>query len=232
MRSSTFVAMFVLAVGLLATAPAAAQEAEEGVEVQVETPDVPSPELAPPPPPPPPPPPVVDETPRGFFEPRLRLGGSLVGGGSWEGPDIGMFGAQVRAGVQLGDWIALYYQPTGMVGFLVDRPDTEPEGDLAGVLWNSLLVEVTVEHFLQFGVGPSVDFVWGCSPGNAEEQGCAEEDANFGLHGRVAVAIGGIFGGGPYERRGVSISLDVHPTWYGGGDEGIAMLGGIGFDMY
>lgn len=159
---------------------------------------------------------------------RFRFGISGVGGGHWEGgPDIGMGGAQVRVGVQLGDWVAIYYQPTGLVGAIYDRADGSEAA--AGLMWNTAMIELTVMDFLQIGGGPSVDFIWGCDNRYQDEIDCDSSDAFFGASGRVALVLGDY---GPGYRQGLTISAEVHPTWYREDDASIAVLGGIGYELY
>lgn len=159
---------------------------------------------------------------------RFRFGISGVGGAVVaSGPDIGMGGAQLRLGVTLGDMIAFYYQPTGLIGALVNRPDGSEAA--AGLLWNTAMVELTFADMLQLGVGPSMDFVWGCDNAFQNEIECDTSDPLFGLHGRTAFVFGG---GGPGQRGGLTLSLDVHPTFYESDEVALAVIGGLGFDLY
>lgn len=210
MRTNAIMAIGTLALGLAATAPAAAQDAsheyETGYEHGYDT----------------------AQAQEHYEFTRFRFGVSGVGGGHWAGgPDIGMGGAQLRLGVQVGQILAFYYMPTGLVGSIVDRPGSA--GSVAGLMWNTAMAEVTLGDFLQIGGGPSMDFVWGCSRDFQSETDCDTTDPFFGAHGRVALALGGH---GPGRRGGVTISADVHPTFYRSDDPSIAVLGGIGFDLY
>ncbi|MDQ3036217.1 MAG: hypothetical protein M3Y87_27700 [Myxococcota bacterium] len=211
MRTNAIMAIGTLALGLAATAPAAAQdrayEYETGYEQGYEQ---------------------AQAQAQDYDFVRFRFGASGVGGGHWAGgPDIGMGGAQLRLGVQIGQMFAVYYQPTGLVGSIVDRPGSA--GSAAGLLWNTAMAEVTLADFIQIGGGPSMDFVWGCDRNFQAEVDCDSTDPFIGAHGRVALALGGH---GPGRRGGVTISADVHPTWYRSDDPSIAVLGGIGFELY
>lgn len=203
MRKSSIVAIGALALGLAATAPAAAQDYyEAGYEY---------------------------EQPAEAHEfARVRLGVSGVGGGHFaNGPDIGMGGLQLRLGMQVGQIVGFYYMPTGLIGSIVDRPGSA--GSVAGLLWNTGIVEVTLADMVQLGVGPSVDWIWGCSRDFQSEVACDSTDAYFGMHGRVAFVLGGH---GPGRRGGVTLSGDVHPTFYDWDDPGLSVLGGLGFELY
>lgn len=159
---------------------------------------------------------------------RFRFGLSGVGGAVIaSGPDIGMGGAQLRVGVGLGDMIAFYYQPTGLIGALVDRPNGSEAA--AGLLWNTAMLELTFADMLQLGVGPSMDFVWGCDNAFQNEIECDTSDPLFGLHGRTAFVFGG---SGPGQRAGLTLSLDVHPTFYESDEVALSVIGGLGFDLY
>jgi hypothetical protein len=68
-----------------------------------------------------------------------------------------MGGAQLRLGINIGDMVAFYYQPTGLIGAFVDRPDGS--GSVAGLMWNTAMAELTFVDMLQVGIGPSMDFV-------------------------------------------------------------------------
>lgn len=205
MDTRTRWALAVLGLALTTTTPAVAQEYEtrEVEVVEVEDDDA--------------------------WAARIRFGISGLGGGQWAGgPDLGMGGAALRLGVQLGDWLALYYQPTGLIASIVDR---DPGRDsIAGQMWNTGMIEVTLFDMLQIGGGPSADFIWGCDESIQDEVACANSDVAFGLDGRVALVFGGM--GDPGSRQGFVIEARVHPTWYDEDDASIAVLGGLGFEVY
>jgi len=210
MQHRSWMSIGALALGLAATAPAAAQEVEVEQNYYYE----------------PAPMPVQVEEPQHFA--RLRFGISGLGGGQWEsGPDLGMGGAAIRLGVQLGDVFAVYYQPTGMIGSIIDRDPGEDE--IAGLMWNSAVAELTLGNMFQLGVGPSVDFIWGCEEDIQDEVACANSDVFFGLDGRLALVLGDY---GPGSREGFVIEARIHPTWYDDDEASIAVLGGLGFEVY
>ncbi|AKF03846.1 hypothetical protein DB32_000995 [Sandaracinus amylolyticus] len=163
---------------------------------------------------------------------RLRVGGTLHGGYTLgddaEDPEGWMAGLSLRVGVQISDWFAVYYQPSGILAGL----ETTPSGgdyDEAFTLWNALLAEATLFDFLSIGAGPSLDFYWGCDAGIQSQAACADENPLFGLHGRVAVNIGGLF----LDQRGAfNVSFDFHPTWFEDDVKTYSMLGGIGVELY
>ncbi len=159
---------------------------------------------------------------------RFRFGASGVGGAVIaSGPDIGMGGAQLRFGINMGDMLAFYYQPTGLIGSFIDRPDGSES--IAGLMWNTAMAELTFADMLQLGVGPSMDFVWGCDNRFQNEIECDASNPIFGIHGRVAVVLGG---DGPGRRGGLTLSADVHPMFYEWDEVALSVIGGLGFDLY
>ena len=208
-----------LVASVLATSVAAPVEAQEEVEV----------------------PPPIERSPLQVEEaPDLvqpRVGFSVLGGYTFDEPEGWMLGGSIRLGMSVGEWFSVYYQPTALYAAL-DRPGGGEDG--AFVLWNTLMLEVTPIDFLSIGVGPSVDVWIDCDRGvatNVEQVGalaggtvgCAEESASFGLHGRVGLNLGGQ---GPGRGGGVQVSFEAHPTWFGDDFTTVALLGGLGFEMF
>jgi hypothetical protein len=208
MCKSSMVTIGALAVGLATTAPVAAQEYEPAYEYGYEQ--------------------GYEQAQQDYEFARFRFGISGVGGAQVaNGPDIGMGGAQLRLGVQIGQMVGLYYMPTGLVGAITDRPGSS--GSVAGLLWNTLMFDLTIADFVQIGGGPSMDWIWGCSSDIQAEVDCDTTDPFFGMHGRLAFVIGGH---GPGRRGGLTLSADVHPTFYDWDDPSVAVLGGLGFELY
>ena len=161
---------------------------------------------------------------RNPIRPRFGLDGT--GGAFVRGPEAAFGGLRARLGLQLGDWFSIYYMPTGLVGgFLSSRANDA----VVGLMYNTLMAEVTLFDMVQLGVGPSIDLTWGCADDRQGDLSCADHGPFFGLDGRVAVVIGGDM---EHGRGGLTLSADVHPTWYNDDAVGITVLGGIGVDMY
>ncbi|UJR81886.1 hypothetical protein [Sandaracinus amylolyticus] len=165
---------------------------------------------------------------------RPRLGASINGGYTFNEPEGWMLGGSLRLGIQIGDWIAAYYQPTAQYASLVVQGGNT---DGAFSLWNSFLFELTPADVISIAAGPSVDVWMGCEDGAQGDgqvntpvnAGCAGTNPFFGLHGRLAFNIGS---DGPGKRHAIQISFEVHPTWFGDDFQTIALLGGLGYDMY
>lgn len=160
---------------------------------------------------------------------RFRFGVSGVGGAVADGPDLAMGGIELRAGIQLGDYLGIYYMPIGTIGSLYNRPGGESA--VAGMLFNNAMVDFTIADMFTIGGGPSIDFIWGCSDAVQNEVECDTTDALFGVNGRVALNLMPM--GGPGARHALTLSFDVHPTWFNWDRDvvGWTMLGGIGFEM-
>lgn len=163
---------------------------------------------------------------------RLRIGATAHGGytlgDTLAEPEGWMAGLSLRIGAQIGDWFAAYYQPSG---FFVGLETATPGDDFdeGWTMWNSFLAEVTLFDFLSLAGGPSVDFYWGCDGSRLGQVSCADEGAFFGIHGRAAVNLGGML----FDQRGaVNLSFDIHPTWFENDEGTLALLGGIGVELY
>jgi hypothetical protein len=157
---------------------------------------------------------------------RPRFGIDATGGAFARGPQAAFGGLRARLGLQLGDWFSIYYMPTGLIGGFFDQRDDDA---MVGLMFNSLMAEVTFFDMLQLAVGPSLDFIWGCTDDPQSALSCDDSGPHFGLDGRVAIAIGG---GMEHGRGGLTLSADVHPTWYADDTVGVTVLGGIGVDMF
>ena len=155
--------------------------------------------------------------------PRLRFG---IGGelGGFAGAAHGALGGiALRLGVQFNELIAIYWQSQGLLGRFLPAP-----GDgLAGFSFNTAMLDFTVGNIVQLGIGPSLDFVWGCS--EEHQNACSSSGAYLGGDARIAVVLGGA---GPGRRTGLALSLDIHPTWFGDRYAAVAFLLGASYEMY
>lgn len=159
---------------------------------------------------------------------RLRGGVSLGGGpiipfGNGNLASVGgLGGISVRFGAQFSHLFGVYLQSQNTLGGLAILNDRgEATGVLLAQTFNSVLASFTLFHMLEFAVGPSLDYVGfaGCAA-TVSMQACASgAGTGFGLHGRAALSLGGLIGGGP-RRVGFNISGDLHPVFFvaqGGG---------------
>lgn len=167
---------------------------------------------------------VRDDAHQRWNHPRLRLGISGAGGGFFGADHGGLGGVQVRVGVQFTDMVAVYLQGQGLVGEYL--PDPRPTS-VAGFVFHSAMIELTLFDRLQLGAGPSIDVLWGCASYNTGTV-CGNSGAFYGGDLRVAVVLGH---GGPGRRHGLTLSIDAHPTWIGR-DVINTMLFGLGGELY
>ncbi len=166
---------------------------------------------------------------------QLRSGGRFrfafaLGGGPLVGDvDGAVGGLYVQLGWQLSSALAIYYQPTALIGAFLLSDIT----DARAALWNQLMADVTFSDHFQVGFGPSLDLATGCSASLSEvafeksRGGCADRPAFFGLNARAAAVIGG---GTSRRRGGFLVAVDVHHT-FGEYDTGLTAaffsLGGV-----
>lgn len=152
--------------------------------------------------------------------PRVRFGLSGFGGGFVGTIHGAVGGVSPRIGLQANDVFAVYVQAQYVLGQFLP----EPSDDLVGFVFHTLVFELTADDFLQIGLGPSLDFVWGCD--ELLQRVCAGSRPRFGSDAHLAFLVGDR----AEERRSrLAISLDVHPTWFDG-DVAVAILAGIGYE--
>lgn len=155
---------------------------------------------------------------------RFRFGINAAGGGLAGDHEAGMGGGQLRLGAQINDLFAIYYQGEGFIGAW------STDSRLAGMLYNVAMAELTLADVFQLGLGPSLDYVWGCrDPNGNRDLACANEGPFFGADARLAVVLGGE---GPHNRHGVTFSATIHPTWFAEDSVSVAALLGVGYEMY
>lgn len=168
---------------------------------------------------------------------RLRAGflggGGIIKSPTGNGPAFAVSG---QIGFQINHYVSVYYQNTPMVT-LTPQTTADSVGFKAGFIdFNSVLGGVTLLHLLDLGFGPSYDF-------DTYKKCAAELDGfiptgdcqntsgwHFGLHGRVALIIGGLDGDGP-KRSGLIIAADVHPTFLPG-ETNLTFTLGLGKQWY
>ena len=160
-----------------------------------------------------------------WLAPRLRFGVSGVGGGFVGDLEGGVGGISPRVGVQLSEHVALMVQGQYLIGRFIDGT-----GEFAGVAFHAAMVELTAASVFQFGVGPSLDFWWGCDsdPGQVA---CSRSGPYLGADFRLAIVLGGAYDR-TRSRTGFGISLDVHPTLLDADRWGVVGLLGFGGEIY
>jgi small nuclear ribonucleoprotein (snRNP)-like protein len=171
--------------------------------------------------PPDPPEPPAGERPDAV---RFRAGLSAGGGFAYVSTSSGsavapMVGFSGRLGVQFNHIFSVYYQNTGALPIA--------SGATTFFDYNSLLADFTVGHIFDIGAGPSAD-VMTVSGSN----GSASTTAVLpGLHARLALTPrGGAKGPGPH-RSGLSVALDIHPT-FGPGGVLLTMSPVVGYEWF
>lgn len=152
--------------------------------------------------------------------PRIRFGLSGLGGGLVGVIHGAVGGISPSVGLQVNDSFAVYVHGQFLLGQFLP----EPTEGLVGFAFSAIMFELTASGFVQFGLGPSLDFVFGCD--EVLQRECAGSGPRFGGDARLAFLVGGREEDRPSS---LALSLDVHPTWLGG-DAAIAVLAGIGYE--
>ncbi len=143
---------------------------------------------------------------------RARGGFSFNGGVLLmpEAPDAlgGAISLSGRVGVQFNHIFSAYYQGTPTVGIIADSGSAAA----LAMVYNSIMAGFTLGHFLDLGVGPSIDIY---AAGAADAAGGVGADSGVrpGANVRAAFNIGGLSGNGP-RRSGFAIGFDFHPVFF------------------
>lgn len=169
---------------------------------------------------PPPPgygPPVM--VPREVDGPRVRFGFEVLGGPILAlGADSagGAAGGAARIGVQIDHLWGVYYQNTAWFGGFVAGTQDTAAGAILATDMNSILGSVTLGHFFEIALGPSIDVfaAVGCSASAAGTYCGSGTQAAFGIHSRFAFQLGTFRPRGP-RRTGFSIGVEPHLMFVG-----------------
>jgi hypothetical protein len=170
------------------------------------------------------------------YEGRLRIGFNINGGyGTSSGISGPMFGGTFRVGWQIDSLMAIYANLSPFVwagSSSVTAPGISAAsiGAIAGVQ-TSPMFSLTPADIVEIAAGPSADYYTGggvsAGPGGSSVGGFS--DMYFGIHGRVALHLGGRNAAG--RRRGFTLGGDVHPTFASGSAITFFSLG-LGADWY
>lgn len=176
-------------------------------------------------------------------EGRLRIGfnvnGGLGFGGNFGGPAAG---ATFRVGWQLSHLMAIYGQAS-VIAWVASSSETlngkSLDAALLGGYQFTPLFSLNPIDLVELAAGPSLDNLSGGSTSNTADVKTgtftttdkAYTGFYFGLHGRVALHIGGKPNTTTGRRVSFTIGLDVHPTFATGGAVTFYTLG-LGADWY
>jgi hypothetical protein len=186
---------------------------------------------------------VVEVIPKDQVKDGIRLrGGFSVNGGVFFLPANPVGGAAsiaARVGVQFNHFFSIYYQNTPIIGATAAHlvANDERTGTVVAADYNSLLVNLTLLHVLDVGVGPSLDYLALAKGSISNGQGLLPSislsdgtGVAAGGHGRVAFHIGGLSGEGP-RRSGFAIGVDAHPMFLATG-RALSLTAGLGAEWY
>ena len=172
---------------------------------------------------------------------RLRLGfnvnGGLGSGNDLTGPFLGV---TIRAGWQLNHLMGIYGQGSAF-GWIAASPKTVQGQTLdIGVIGGQQLTpmfSLTPLDLIENAAGPSADRLTGGSSSSSIVNGVVTTAVKgysgfyFGVHGRVAIHIGGKPNGTTGRRVSFTIGADIHPTFAEGNTLTFYTLG-LGADWY
>jgi len=260
MRCSSRLACALGALGLLASSTAAAQTPNQpppgsGTPNQPPpgwgtTPPAAPPPAAPPPaaapptplpapaPAPAPAPYKEGEPPEQGDEGRIRIGLNINGGiGTGDKLYGGTIGATFRIGYQIDHLMAVYGQVSPFVFFGGYKDSTNLKVSAIGGFQFTPMFSLTPVDLLEIAAGPSLDKLAGGTPSLSTSDNSVTAGATvyssfyIGLHGRVALHVGGKPNVKTGRRFGFTIGADVHPIFAEGGTLTFITLG-LGADWY
>jgi hypothetical protein len=152
---------------------------------------------------------------------RFRYG--IDGGAGWQFMDYASgfnITASMRLGWQINDQIAVYYQTDLPIGFVSGTSSTGAVNVAgASVIWgNAVMGEYTLNDFISFGVGPSVDIGLGavCGSSGGTTQCLGAGGTFFGIQSRIAFNLVPSAAQNPYRRAGFRVGLGGHTTFMAG----------------
>jgi hypothetical protein len=166
---------------------------------------------------------------------RLRIGFNFLNagigsGGTLSGPFIG---ATFKIGWQFNRLMGLYGNITPFVW--IGSSDQQVAGakvDIGAIAGTQLtpLFSLTPADIFEVAAGPSLDYLSGgsVSSGVAGSSAGGFSGVYFGLHGKVALHLGGR-NEETGRRKGFTIEGNIHPS-FTPGDATIFMTGGLGYD--
>lgn len=145
---------------------------------------------------------------------RFRYG--IDAGAGWQFMDYASgfnITASMRLGWQLNDQIAIFYQTDLPIGFVTGRPSsssTEVGG--ASIIWgNAVMGEYTLNDFVSFAVGPSVDIGLGAICDGSVCLGAG--GTFFGIQSRISFNL---VPQNQFRRAGFRVGLGGHTTFMAG----------------
>lgn len=155
--------------------------------------------------------------------PRVRVGGAVLGGATLVGGDTagsasGVGGAAGRIGVQINPRWGIYLNEQALIGgYLQVAPTGATRTIVFASVYTSVLGSAVFGDRFELAFGPSIDAVSAISVGtfSGGVYVGAFEGRAAGLHLRAALLLGSpdpLTGG----RSGFALSLEAHPTFFGG----------------
>jgi hypothetical protein len=171
-------------------------------------------------------------------EGRIRVGLNVNGGiGTGDKLYGGTIGATFRIGYQIDHLMAVYGQVSPFVFFGGYKDATNLKVSAIGGFQFTPMFSLTPIDLLEIAAGPSLDKLAGGTPSvstgdNSVTAGATVYSSFYiGLHGRVALHLGGKPNVKTGRRFGFTIAGDLHPIFAEGGTLTFVTLG-LGVDWY
>jgi len=167
-------------------------------------------------------------------EGRLRIGFNFLNAGVGSAGDLSgpFIGATFKIGWQLDRLMAIYGNISPFVWIGSSSAPGASNVSIGAITGTQLtpLFSLTPADIFEVAAGPSLDYLTGggaaVGPGGSTVGGFSS--VYFGLHGKVALHLGGR-NEETGRRRGFTIEGNVHPS-FTPGDAALFMTGGLGYD--
>jgi hypothetical protein len=169
-------------------------------------------------------------------EGRLRIGFNFLNAGVGSAGDLSgpFIGATFKIGWQFNRLMGLYgnITPFVWIGSNSAAPSNVSIGAISGTQLTPLF-SLTPADIFEVAAGPSLDYLTGggadvTTAGGGTTSVGGFSSVYFGLHGKVALHLGGR-NEETGRRRGFTIEGNVHPS-FTPGDAALFMTGGLGYD--
>lgn len=169
---------------------------------------------------------------------RLRIGFNFLNAGVGSAGDLSgpTIGVTFRIGWQINRLMGVYGNISPFVWFgSTDARVAGQSFDVSAISGTQFtpLFSLTPHKIIELAAGPSLDYLSGgsASLGAGGAGLAAFSGIYFGLHGKVALHLGGKPNAITGRRTGFTIEGNVHPS-FTPGDAALFITGGLGYDWY
>jgi hypothetical protein len=167
-------------------------------------------------------------------EGRLRIGFNFLNAGIGSAGDLSgpFIGATFKIGWQFNRLMGLYGNITPFVWIGSTSAPAAAGADIGAIAGTQLtpLFSLSPADIFEVAAGPSLDYLsgGGATVGGATVGGSALSGVYFGVHGKLALHLGGR-NEETGRRKGFTIEGNIHPS-FTPNDAALFMTGGLGYD--